>query len=116
MYSLLIQFYITILPTFDILQLYMSTQKGKSKVNSSHTSVTETAARVVQTAGERIEVTKISLGIIKHVGGGERRIKFTQITGGIKATVRGSGSVQELFIYTTKPSVTQKAISDSFTP
>lgn len=89
----------------------MPKAKWGGKVNSSHSSVTETAHIIVQAARALNDVTKISLGIIKHVGGGERRLKFSLITGGIKAVVRGSGSVQELFIYTDNPTATQKALS-----
>ena len=74
------------------------------KVTASHQTVTDAAAEVLKAAQGMDEVTKVSLGIIKHIGGGGRRsIKFLPIAAGIKAAIRGSGSVQVLYIYTESP-------------
>ena len=89
----------------------MSGVKLGGKITASHGSTTETAAIIVSAATKFEEVTKVSLGIIKHIGGGgKRRIKITSVPAGLKVVVRGSGSVQDLFIFTGKPEVTQKKL------
>ena len=88
--------------------------KWGGKITCSHSTITETAAKVIQAAHTLDEVTKISAGIIKHVGGGEQRLKFLTIVGGIKAVVRGNGAVQEIFIWTKNPAETERTLLASF--
>lgn len=61
-------------------------------------------------------VSKVSIGIIKTTTskGGKRGIKFLPITGGLKASVRGSGTIQELYIYTKDPQNTEKTLLKMF--
>ena len=86
--------------------------KVNKKITSSHTTLTDLAREVVETTHHMPEVSKISIGIIKTTTskGGKRGIKFLPITGGLKAIVRGSGSVQELYIYTKNPKVTEQTL------
>lgn len=84
------------------------------KVAPSHSTVTDTAALVANQAHKIIEISKISFGEIRHVRGGRRDIKFSPINGGIKAKVRGSGAIQELYIYTDEPSKVEQLLRDSF--
>lgn len=72
------------------------------KITDSHSSTTEAADEVIKAAQKLKEISKIGIGIIKQTKskGGKRGIKFLPITGGVKATVRGSGTVQEIYIYT----------------
>ena len=80
------------------------------KTTRSHTSATELSNEIIQAAEKIKEITKIGIGIIKitRSRGGKRGIKFLPITGGIKAVVRGSGTVQELFIYTNEVELVKK--------
>jgi len=73
------------------------------KITNSHSTLTETAEKLVEKAVRLELVSKIGIANITHVGGGRRSLKFLPITGGIKAVVRGSGSVQDIYIYTNKP-------------
>ncbi len=73
------------------------------KITNSHSTLTETANKLVIEAIKLPLISKIGIANITHVGGGRRSLKFLPITGGIKAVVRGSGSVQELYIYTSSP-------------
>jgi hypothetical protein len=73
------------------------------KITNSHSTLTETAEKLVTEAIKSPLILKIGIANITHVGGGRRSLKFLPITGGIKAVVRGSGSVQELYIYTNTP-------------
>jgi hypothetical protein len=71
-------------------------------ITDSHSSTTDASAEIIKHAKKLDIISKIGIGIIKVTKskGGKRSIKFLPITGGIKASVRGSGTVQELYIYT----------------
>lgn len=88
----------------------------QNKTTSSHTTLTEVAREVVEALHKTEDVSKVSIGIIKTTAskGGKRGIKFLPITGGLKATVRGSGTVQELYIYTKDLESTQKLLLKMF--
>ncbi|MFA6463735.1 MAG: DUF2103 domain-containing protein [Candidatus Paceibacterota bacterium] len=86
------------------------------KTTRSHTSATEASNEIIKAAEKIDEITKIGIGIIKITKskGGKRGIKFLPITGGVKAVVRGSGTVQELFIYTNETELVKKYLSEKF--
>jgi hypothetical protein len=85
------------------------------KITASHQTITDAASEVINKAMATAEVTKVSLGIIKHIGGGGRRsIKFLPIPAGTKAVVRGSGSVQEIYLYTESPALVQEKLLKIF--
>lgn len=85
-----------------------------NKITRSHTSAIEKVAEVVSTIQKMPTVTKISLGIIKHIGVGRPTVKFHEISGGCKAVIRGNISIQEVFIYTKETQVVQEKISKIF--
>jgi hypothetical protein len=84
------------------------------KITRSHTSAIEKADEVVSLIQKLPEVTKISLGIIKHIGVGKPAVKFHPITGGFKAVIRGNISIQEIFVYTKDEMGVQKKIKSLF--
>lgn len=84
------------------------------KITRSHTSTIAKAEEVVAMIQKLPEVTKISLGIIKHIGVGKPTVKFHEITGGFKAVIRGNISIQEIFVYTKDMSGVQKRIKGLF--
>ncbi len=84
------------------------------KITNSHSTLTEISERLVYEAVKSPLISKISIANITHVGGGRKSLKFLPITGGIKAVVRGSGSVQELYIYTDKPEKTMDKMKKIF--
>ena len=84
------------------------------KITNSHSTLTEISERLVYEAFKSPLTSKISIAKITHVGGGRKSLKFLPITGGIKAVVRGSGSVQELYIYTDKPEKTMDKMKKIF--
>ena len=94
----------------------MAKHRAGGKITASHTSIIDAALPIVASAEKLPEVTKISLGIIKQVGRGgrQRRIKFLPITGGWKLTVRGSATVQEIFIYTGEATSTREMLEAEF--
>jgi len=85
-----------------------------SKITDSHSTLTDTAKEVMTMVTRYEEVTKVGIGFITHVRGGRRDIKFLPISGGIKAMVRGSGAVQELYIYTSNTEVVTNRLSKAF--
>lgn len=94
----------------------MPSHKTGKKITSNHTSIIDAAFPVVESAERLSEVTKISLGVIKQVGKsrGQHRIKFLPIVGGWKITVRGSSTVQEIYVYTEDPPGTKTALEARF--
>jgi len=86
---------------------------SKEKITDSHSTLTDTSILVVNEAGKYPEVSKIGIANITHVGGGRKSLKFLPITGGIKAVVRGSGSVQDVYIYTKDPEKTKTKLLKS---
>ncbi len=84
------------------------------KITNSHSTLTETAEKLVCEAVKSTLISKIGIANITHVGGGRKSLKFLPITGGIKAVVRGSGSVQEIYIYTNSPNETKIELNKIF--
>jgi phosphoglycerate dehydrogenase-like enzyme len=90
--------------------------KPKMIITDSHSSITDASRDIIKNAEKLGVISKIGIGIIKVTKskGGKRSIKFLPITGGIKASVRGSGTVQELFIYTKEMELVKKYLSYAF--
>ncbi len=95
----------------------MPKHKSGGKITTSHTSLTDAAFSIVEAAEKLSEVNKISLGVIKRVdkSRGPRIIKFLPIVGGWKLTIRGSTSVQEIYIYTNQADKTKSLLETMFT-
>lgn len=86
------------------------------KISGSHTSKIEVAESVIESAGKLDCVSKIILGVIKHIKSPPvgKSIKINDIPAGIRVKVRGPKSVQELFIYTTDRPLTTATITRVF--
>ena len=89
---------------------------SKIKITDSHSTTTEASDEIIKAAKNLKEISKIGIGIIKTTKskGGKRAIKFLPITGGVKAIVRGSGTVQELYIYTNDITFVKHYLSKIF--
>ncbi|HUX50620.1 MAG TPA: DUF2103 domain-containing protein [Spirochaetia bacterium] len=85
--------------------------RAGGKFTRSHTTLIEAAAPLVDRAVELEEVSKVSLGMIKVIGKGLPNIKSSAINGGLKYVVRGNLGRQEIYIYTSDPEKTQRALS-----
>jgi hypothetical protein len=90
--------------------------KPKMIITSSHSSTTDASEVVIKYAQKLTIVNKIGIGIIKNTNnkGGNRGIKFLPITGGVKASVRGSGTVQDLYLYTKEIEILKKYLGSIF--
>lgn len=83
--------------------------RSGGKFSRSHTTVIPVAEPVVDTLAKLPGVSRISLGLIQNVPGGERRFKVTPCQGGFKLVLRSSGSIQEIYVYTTQDEETIRA-------
>jgi hypothetical protein len=83
------------------------------KFTVSHTTVIEAAVPVAMAAAKLPCVTKIVLGTITQIKGPAvaKRLKSQEIPAGLKVTVRGSKTVQELYVYTTDVARTVSAMT-----
>jgi len=72
------------------------------KITKSHSSATESTKKIITILKKSYLVSKISLGIINKTRSkdGNISIKHSDITGGIKVTVVGGGTAQEIYVYT----------------
>ena len=88
----------------------------KIKITDSHSSTTYASREIINQAEKLGVISKIGIGIIKVTKskGGKKSVKFLPITGGIKASVRGSGTVQELYIYTKEVDLVKEYLSKIF--
>lgn len=89
---------------------------ANKKISGSHTSRIDVAESVIESAGKLDCVSKIILGVIKHVKSPPvgKSIKVSDIPAGIRVKVRGPKSVQELFIYTSNRPLTTTTITEVF--
>ena len=85
-----------------------------AKFNRKHSTVIHEAETVVKAAKECKHVTKIALGIIKPVRPSQPHLKFTPMSGGLKAQIRGINAVQIIWIYTTEPDKTTAEITEKW--
>ncbi len=84
------------------------------KITRSHTSIIDAAEPLIKAGSKTSLVSKMSLGIIKHIGTGKPGLKFHPITGGIKVVVRGNTTIQELYFYTQEIEKVKALLKDSF--
>lgn len=86
-----------------------------AKISGSHTTLIDAAVDLVEAANGLDCVTKIVLGIIKQVKGAavERSLKITDIPSGLRVKVRGSKTVQEIFIYTKQQHLVSSTITEA---
>jgi len=88
-------------------------RSGK-KITKSHSSIIDAAIPLIDHATRMSEIEKISLGTIKQIGTGTPRLKFTALNGGMKMTVRGRVTTQDIFIYTKHPENVQAILTEIF--
>lgn len=73
------------------------------KISNKHQTLILEAEPIVRQAKALSEVTKIVVGHIKHIRGGNPRVKYGTIQAGLIARVRGKSAVQTILIYTKEP-------------
>jgi hypothetical protein len=91
----------------------MSKKRGNSKRGGRHTTLIDAARPLVAFVNGLPEVKRISFGRIEAgVRGGRQKIKIKDINGGLRIDVRGSTSIQELYVYSSEPKATKRKIED----
>jgi len=92
----------------------MSNHRSGKKISRRHTTVIESAQPIVDRLKKEIHVTKIVLGPIKSVRSGLQRVKITEVQTGLKIVVRGTASIQTLFVYTKNTQYVKNLIEKLF--
>lgn len=92
----------------------MSRHAAGGKITASHTTIIDEAEAIVNKAQTLSEASKISLGIIKQIGSGKRKITFSEIPAGFLVKVRGSVTMQELRVFTSNKAKTREALFRTF--
>jgi len=92
----------------------MSKHYAGGKFTPAHTSVIPAAEKFIKTAEGYPEVKRITLGRISMgKSGGQYHVKITPINGGLRAVVRGPTSIQEIYIYSNSPELTQRKLEET---
>lgn len=89
----------------------MSHLSGK-KISKSHSTIIDAAKKLASLLVASPLVEKLSIGEIRVIGNGPKRIKAVRSSAGIKLTVRGRNSVQYFFVYTSKSQEVEKMIDN----
>ena len=89
--------------------------QGK-KMGRRHTTLIDAAESVVKAARQLDCVTRVTLGMIRQTKGNtvEQKLKITDIPAGLRVTVKGSKTVQELIVYTDDRTTAAKAMTRAF--
>ena len=89
--------------------------RAGGKVSGKHTTVIPASEKIVDFLEKQTEVKKISVGFIKQgIRGGTHSIKIIKIESGLLLKVRGTASIQEIWVYTDKVDKMIKIIEDKF--
>lgn len=93
---------------FNKFMIHLS---GK-KFSKRHTTVIDAAKKIIKFLANQSLVNKISIGEIKAISNGPKRLKISNSPAGIKLMIRGSNSIQYFFIYTTEIEKAKLLIND----
>lgn len=92
----------------------MKNHRDGGKIGGNHTTLLDLAVVMTDIASSYPEVKTISPGHIvvnRDKSGGNRRVKFAWIKGGLLMTIRQNRSVQEVRVYTTDTQSTMVALA-----
>ncbi len=89
----------------------MAHLSGK-KISKKHSTVIDAAQKIISLLVNNPLVNRLSIGEIRVIGNGPKRIKIVHFPAGIKLTIRGRNSVQYFFIYTKKSQEVEKLINN----
>ena len=91
----------------------MPKHKAGKKFSKSHTTIIDAAIPIINQLEKQPEVTKIVLGIIKAgLRPAPQRTKITPIQNGLKLQIRGTNSVQTIFVYSIDASKIKQIIKN----
>jgi hypothetical protein len=85
------------------------------KIASSHSSYIDAVEPLLKSLARNPLVTKISLGVITpNLPPSSVRVKVMPLSGGLKAVVRGTNSIQDVFVYTTEVTRVTEIIEQAY--
>lgn len=89
--------------------------RAGGKISGKHTTVIPAAEKVVDFLEKQIAVKKISVGFIKQgIKGGTHSIKITKTESGLLLKVRGTASIQDIWVYTDDAESVTLMIENNF--
>lgn len=89
--------------------------RAGGKVAGSHTTVIPVAEKIIDFLDRQAEVRKISVGFIKHgIKSGRHSLKIIKTESGLLLKIRGTASIQEIWVYTDKNKRVEKVIEKVF--
>ena len=88
--------------------------RGGKKISKSHTTVIDAALGIIDVCSKVKEIEKIALGTIKQIGVGTPRIKFQDLSGGLKMIIRGRVTMQDFYLYTKSPEQVKTILTEKF--
>jgi hypothetical protein len=94
----------------------MPNHAAGKKISGRHTTLIDVARPIVKTAEGLDCVTKIVLGLIQQAKGTavSKSLKILNVQAGLRLKVRGSKTVQEIFIYTRDRHKTATEVTKAF--
>jgi hypothetical protein len=85
------------------------------KISGRHTTVIDAAIKVVEAANADPNVSKIVLSIVRQGKASvPKGIKIADVPAGLSLKIRGSKTIQELYVYTSDRHTTASVISEAF--
>ena len=87
--------------------------KGRN-VSAKHSTFSREAALIIETAKKHTQVTNIVPGMIRRRGGGRRALKIRTLPAGLCVVVRGSDSVQDIWVYTSARDSVEQIIKEAW--
>lgn len=89
--------------------------RSGGKLSGKHTTIIPAAEKVVDFLCKRPEVAKVSVGFIKHgIKSGRHLIKVMETESGLLLKIRGTASIQEVWVYTEEKDNLKKLIDNKF--
>lgn len=89
--------------------------RAGGKISGKHTTVIPAAEKIIDFLEKQTEVKKISVGFIKQgIKGGKHSLKIVKTTSGLLLKVRGTASIQDIWIYTDDADGVAKMVEEKF--
>ena len=95
----------------------MSTKRGVlsgSKVVATHTTFIEGIIPIIEAAKKSSAVERVVPGPIRRVGTNQPRIRFQEVSAGLKATIHSGDGKQSLFLYTKDPGAAEAVVREAW--
>jgi len=89
--------------------------RAGGKISGKHTTIIPAAEKIIDFLCKQPEVVKISVGFIKHgIKSGRHLIKVVEMESGLLLKIRGTASIQEIWVYTDEREKVKEMINKWF--